>query len=222
MEAANQIASGEQATLDGTLRISASGAFAEKHISQALVEFAKENPTLNIELDFSTRLINFVDDGFDFAIRNGTLQESNMVARKLTERTLIAAASPVYLKQHGTPKTPKDLLKHKCLIAQYDRWKFQHKNKTIELKVPSNWRSNNARAITQACKSGLGIAYMAPSSYGNSLESGELPPILTPYSQHFTSWIVYPSRKYLPLRAHKAIDYLLSYFKDWREGKEIK
>ena len=87
-------ARGEQSELSGHIRISAAGDFAETTISEALAQFVKQHPGLSIDIDFNTRVVNLVDEGFDFAIRYGQLKESNLVARKLIERRLVAAAAP--------------------------------------------------------------------------------------------------------------------------------
>lgn len=218
MEEANRVTADNTAKIEGRLRISAGGEFASQYIVPALAEFAIKNPGLSIDLDFNSRNVNFIDDGFDFAIRYGNLTDPSVVARKLLTRTLVAAASPSYLKEFGTPKHPKDLVNHNCLIANSDIWKFKTSKGLLDVQVSGKWKSNSGSSIVQACTQGLGIAYMPKSSFRNSLKSKKLEAILNPYwTKEVATWIVYPDRHFVPLRARRAIGYLLEYFENWEE-----
>ncbi|KXF81771.1 LysR family transcriptional regulator [Enterovibrio coralii] len=215
---ANESVTSSQLELQGTLRISMAGSFAEQFVAPALVEFAKLHPELTVEVDFSSRRVNFIEDGFDFAIRYGRLQDSGLVARKLADRSLMAVASKEYLLDNGEPDVPKALAKHSCLITNNDTWVFEQNGKEIPVKVSGRFRCNNAKAIVDACKAGLGIAYMPKSSFQQSIAEGSLVPILEPFwTDNITSWIVYQNRRFLPLKARLAIDYLLAHFSEWRE-----
>ena len=215
---ANEGLKSQQVQLNGTLRVSAAGEFAEEYVAPALIEFAAQHPDLNIDINFNSRVVNFVEEGIDFAIRYGRLNDSGLIARKLARRTLAAAASPEYLARHGTPTHPSELKNHSCLIANNDRWLFDDKSLSLEVKVDGRWRSNGARALVKACKEGLGICYMPRSSYGETIEDNGLVEILKPYgTQEVTTWIVYANRKYLPARARLAVQYLLEKFEDWKE-----
>ncbi|TNE96826.1 MAG: LysR family transcriptional regulator [Gammaproteobacteria bacterium] len=218
LQQANEQVATEQVTLNGTLRISAAGAFAEQFVAPALIEFAGNHPELSIEMDFDTRMTNFIEDGIDFAIRYGQLADSGLVARKLLDRPLMAAASPEYLEQHGIPNHPDHLKHHSCLVTNNNSWQFEMDGKPYNIRISGRWRSNNAHAIAEACKQGLGIAYMPKSSFLDALEKGDVVPVLQPYwSRHASSWIVYQNRRFLPLRARLAINHLLSHFEHWRE-----
>ena len=218
LEEANQNVSHRQLSLSGTLRVSAAGQFAERYVAPALVEFAALHPQLCVDIDFNSRLVNFVEEGIDFSIRYGRLNDSGLVARKLVDRALIAAASPAYLQQRGIPQHPNELRGHDCLIANNDLWLFDSDEGAIEVRVKGRWRSNNAWAIIDACKAGLGVSYMPKSSLADALEDGSLVPLLESYgSRDITSWIVYANRKFLPSRARLAIQFLLEHFADWKE-----
>lgn len=218
LQQANESISHERTRLDGTLLISAAGAFAEHHIAPAMADFAAQHPKLKIELNFSTHMVNFVEEGYDFAIRYGRLADSGLIARKLVSREMIAAASPDYLREHGTPERPETLTRHHCLIANSDQWRFLEGESEILVKVNGRWKSNNAVSTVSACKKGLGIAYMPKTSYLDSLTTGACVPILEAFKpKEQSTWIVYQNRKYLPAKARHAIDFLLSRFKDWQE-----
>lgn len=218
IEEANQSVSDEHVELSGVLRVSAAGEFAENYVAPLLIQFAKDHPKLSVDIDFNSRIVNFVEEGIDFAVRYGRLDDSGLVARKLVDRTLIAAASPEYLNSHGIPKHPRDLHQHQCLITTNDSWRFDIEKEPVQIKVVGRWRSNSGRSIVNACRAGMGIAYMPKSSFGESLYDGSLVPILHEFgSKGVTSWVVYANRKFLPTRARLAIQFLLEHFQDWTE-----
>ena len=207
----------QQVTLSGTLRVSAAGAFAEEHVAPALMEFAKSYPELTIEMDFNSRMVNFIEDGIDFAIRYGALKDSGLVARKLVDRPMAAVASQEYLTRHGEPTHPNQLKQHSCIIANNDHWLFENGQNTISTRVHGRWKSNNSNAVISACERGLGIAYMPKSSLAKGLNSGLLTPVLQDFwGKGNSSWIVYQNQRFLPLRARLAIDYLVAHFSGWR------
>ena len=218
IEEANQSAKGADAALAGLIRVSAAGTFAENRVSPVLARFARENPKISIEIDFNISNVDLIAQGFDFAVRYGVLADSSLIARKLSERHMICAASPDYLKRHGTPKHPSELKQHSCLTTSTDRWIFNDKNskETLEIRVSGRWVSTNGYALRYAALEGLGVTYTPLVNLKPALEKGELIPILQGFEDNSrSSWIVYPHRRHLPLRVRRAISYLLEHCKDY-------
>ncbi len=216
LEQANEQVSQQQTHLTGTLKVSAAGGFAEHFLAPALMEFASNYPDLTIELDLNSRLVNLIEDGVDFAIRYGELNDSSLIARKLVSRPLMAVASKSYLDKHGVPKHPVHLKHHNCLIANKETWEFESDGKKEQIKVNGRWKSNNANLIMQACIKGLGVAYMPKSTFEDAVNDNLLIPILAPYwGRGANSWIVYPNKRFMPLRVRAAIDFLVEYFATW-------
>lgn len=211
LQDAQQQLTGDSQSIEGRLRISLAGHFAECYLAPIIVDFVKQHPKLFVDLDFNSRNINLVDEGFDFAIRYGHLSDSSLVARKLTERKLIAAASKHYLQKFGEPIHPNELKRHQCLVTNLEHWRFIEAGKEFQVKVSPAWKSNNNNAILAACKAGLGIAYIPETSYQDSFQTSELMPVLEPFwLPSIPSWIIYPSRRFLPTRARKLIEYLIA------------
>lgn len=218
LQQANEQINQQQFHLNGTLRVSAAGGFAEHFVAPALMEFAHQHPELNVDMDFNSRIVNFVEDGVDFAIRYGELADSSLVARKLVNRPMMAAASLSYLQNNGEPKHPSHLKNHNCIVSNNDVWRFDHEAGQDNIKVKGRWRSNNANAVIEACESGLGIAYMPKSTFRHAIENGRLVPILEPFwGKGTSSWIVYQNKRFMPLRARLAIDFLFKYFEGWED-----
>lgn len=218
LQQANELVNQQQFHLNGTLRVSAAGGFAEHKVAPALMEFALQHPELTVDMDFNSRMVNFVEDGIDFAIRYGELTDSSLVARKLVNRPMMAVASKTYLKKNAAPKHPGHLKNHSCIISNNDVWKFSKAGIQDNIKIKGRWRSNNANAVVEACERGLGIAYMPKNTFRNAIEQGRLVPILEPFwGQGTSSWIVYQNNRFMPLRARLAIDFLFQYFSDWED-----
>ena len=218
LQQANEQLNQQQVHLSGTLRVSSAGGFAEYYVAPALMEFAAQYPELTIDINFNSRLVNLLEDGIDFAIRYGELADSSLVARKLVSRPLMAAASQEYLDRYGIPGHPGHLKGHSCIVANNDAWEFNIDGVTEYVKVKGRFRSNNASVVLKACKRGLGIAYLPKSTFDKAIEQDQLVPVLEPYwGKGSSSWIVYQNKRFMPLRARLAIDFLVQYFADWEE-----
>lgn len=218
LDQANEQLRLQQFQLKGTLRVSAAGTFAEQFVVPVLIEFAQQHPELSVEMDFNSKAVNFVEEGIDFAIRYGQLADSNLIARKLADRPMMAAASASYIDQQGEPTHPEQLKNHSCIISNNDHWVFQQSGEATSIKVNGRWRCNNAHAVIEACEKGLGIAYMPKTNFARLIESRQLTPVLEPYwSKGSSSWIVYQNRRFLATRARLAIDHLLNHFAEWNE-----
>lgn len=213
LQQANDQINTQQLKLEGVLRVSAAGTFAEQQVAPALMEFALLHPGLSIEIDFNSKKVNFIEDGVDFAIRYGSLKDSGLVARKLLAHPMMAVASQSYLETFSEPKHPNELKDHSCIISNNEHWLFELEDRRESIKVSGRWRSNNAHAVVNACEQGLGIAYMPEHNFLTSVELGKLIPIMQPFwRKDSNSWVVYQNRRFLPIRARMAIDYLIEHF----------
>ncbi|MEM9162710.1 MAG: LysR family transcriptional regulator [Cyanobacteria bacterium P01_F01_bin.4] len=221
LEEANQVVVGETAEVVGRIRIAAAGAFAERYVAPLLAEFASQHPKVQVEIDFNSRNINLIDEGFDFAVRYGVLEDSSLIARKLTGRALVACASADYLQRQGTPIDPEELSAHACLLSNSNRWRFAYPEGPRYIRVSGPWVSNNGPALAAAAVRGLGIVYSPQVNLAEALDTGQLIPILQDFWDcDRATWIVYPSRRHLPLRVRKAVDFLLDHFQT--DGKTLR
>ena len=220
IEEVNQDISGASANLEGPLRISAAGPFAEKEAIPALLEFAERNPGISLDVKFNNRNVDLVEEGYDFAIRYGVLADSALVARKLATRQLVCGASPAYLEQFGEPKEPGDLRHHACLLTNTSSWRFQDPGtgKPIQIKVGGRIRTDSIQVMRSAAARGFGIAYTPIENLQDMIETGSIRQILQGFEDKSRShWIVYPDRRLVPLRVRAAIDFLLTAFAGSRD-----
>jgi len=204
---------GTQKSPKGLIRITGAGDFVSHQIAPLLVLFMKKYPLVNIEIDFSGRNVNLIEEGFDLAIRFGRMQDSNLIARPLTKRRMSLVATTCYLEKFGNLTVPEDLTAHNCLIAITNRWRFNIEGITKEIKVQGNWRSNNGDAIKQACLADLGIAHLAKDLVQSLVDQGKLVYLLDDYQvSDNATWLVYPKKDLIPHRVRLLIDFLLAKF----------
>jgi DNA-binding transcriptional LysR family regulator len=210
LEAALSEVSSAQRKLEGRLRIaSPSGSFADQVVGPALNEMAAQHPNVEIEIDFNARQVDILSEGYDFAIRAGPMQSSGLIARPLSSRTRIAAASPEYLAKNGSPRHPTELRDHQCILTHSGKWRFTEGGKPLDIKVAGRLSLNSGSAILDACSRGLGVAYMAVGGFEDTLSRGALTPILKEFWHTDRSiHIVRPDRRFTPRRVVAAIELL--------------
>lgn len=218
-EILNTLEDAEQAVIDlqerprGILRVTVAGAFGEDFIAPAALDFMADHPGLSVELDFSNRLIDLISDGYDLAIRAGTLQDSSLIARRIASRKLVTCASPTYIARNGVPPTVHALTNHNCLLGTLDTWRFREGGKNFDLRVQGNWRSNNGRALLQAARQGLGLVQLPSFYVDEDLAAGELVAVLEDFNPTDTGvWAVYPHNRHLSAKVRLFVNFLAERF----------
>jgi DNA-binding transcriptional LysR family regulator len=185
IEDAEQAMSASRTALRGALKVSAPMSFGVSHVSPLIAAFLAEHPAVRIHLELSDRQVDLIGEGFDVALRIGTLPDSTLIARRLGGLRMIACASPAYLREHGTPATPADLHRHACLLyGQEGRtgWEFQIDGARRTFDVGGPLVANNGDAVRDAAVAGLGVALLPHFIVDASLRNGALVPILEPYA----------------------------------------
>lgn len=165
----------------GHLRVSVGTAIAKQILGPALPVFLTRYPDITVELHVSDRQIDLVAEQVDVAIRSGALGDSSLVARKIAEATRVICASPIYLKQHGSPRVPGDLLQHNCLTLPgpaWSHWPFHTHEGINRLAVSGTFTTDNADLLLDMAVAGLGIARLADFMVARAIRQGTLVPLL--------------------------------------------
>lgn len=198
----------------GTLRLTVAGAFGERYVAPAAAEFMRRYPDVSVNLDFTSRLVDLVSEGYDLAIRAGVLKDSSLVARRIAERRLLVCASRDYLSDRGQPASLADLRQHHCLVGSVPTWRFREQNgHHIDLKIQGNWRSNNGYALLAAARKGLGLVQLPEFYVHDDIAAGRLLPVLEKYQPTDTAvWAIYPGNKHLSPKVSLFIDHLVASF----------
>ena len=221
--------SNQHCALKGKIKIAAPLSFGLAHLGPALRKFNEINPEIDFDIDFNDRKIDLIGEGFDLAIRIAQLDDSSLMARRLTSIRLILCASPGYLKRYGTPRIPEDLnLGHVRLHYkdQPDHWQLndEHGN-NISVKIPSVLSANNGDFLCQSAIDGLGLIYTPDFICYKPIKLGQLQPILVDSIKEveINAYAIYPQTRHLSKRVRSLVDYLAQYFGDepyWRINKQ--
>jgi DNA-binding transcriptional LysR family regulator len=165
----------------GHLRISVGTAVAKQILRPALPLFFERYPDITVELHVSDRQIDLVAEQVDVALRSGALGDSTLVARKVAEATRVICASPDYLRKHGAPRVPADLLRHNCLTLPgpaWAQWPFHTHEGINRLAVAGSFTSDNADLLLDMAIAGLGIARLADFMVARAVQQDALVPLL--------------------------------------------
>ncbi|WP_302482038.1 LysR family transcriptional regulator [uncultured Haemophilus sp.] len=202
-------------SLQGNLLISVPRDFGLLYISPNLPKFIELHPNLHVEIEFEDKRVDLVAEGYDLALRIGYMQDSSLVARKISSSPMHFVASPSYLEARGTPLTPDDLEYHQGLLYKSSlnqvHWQSTKANQIQRYKIQSKVVSNNGMALLEMTKAGLGISNSPSFFVKDALASGELVEILSEYQQKpLDIYVVYPNRRHLPAKVRAFIEFLAS------------
>lgn len=211
LEQANYTLSESAETPKGHIRISSGGAWVAQVVSPVLTEFLSLHPEVSIHLDFTSREVDLIKEGYDLAIRFGKLADSSLTARKLASRRLVVCGAPDYLKRAGAPQHPNQLDRFQCLAGHTDHWRFQWDGQSLLVRANGRFRCGNPIALASAAQRGLGLIYVPYFYVADHLKSGQLVSVLEPYvAQDKASWLIYPSHDYLPQATRMLIQHILT------------
>jgi DNA-binding transcriptional LysR family regulator len=202
----------------GTLRVAAPMSFSILHLGPVIQTFLAQFPGVTVELNMDDRQVDLVEEGYDVAIRIGQLQDSNLVARKITSTRQVMCASPVYLAKRGTPERPEDLLEHNCIVYSFlltpREWRLVSADgETHAVPVNGTLHSNNGLVNRAAAIAGAGIVLLPTFYIGDQVRSGVLTPVLCAFKpQELAVYAVYPERRNLMPKVRAFIDFLATTF----------
>ena len=200
-------------SLQGNLLISVPRDFGLLYISPNLPKFIELHPNLHVEIEFEDKRVDLVAEGYDLALRIGYMQDSSLVARKISSSPMHFVASSSYLEARGIPLTPDDLEYHQGLLYKTSlnqvHWQSTKANQIQRYKIQSKVVSNNGMALLEMTKAGLGISNAPNFFVKEALASGELVEILSEYKQKpLDIYVVYPNRRHLPAKVRAFIEFL--------------
>lgn len=216
-EAAKAALGHHSGNVTGTLRVAASSSFAQLYVMPYLSEFLELYPSVDIELKLSDLQMNLIEGGYDVALRNYAIADSNLRARKVADDQRILCASPGYLSKHGTPTTPEELATHQLLIF-FDGAprKLVADNGSCACTFPppgakKRVSCDDGTSMKIATQSGVGISMNSRWSISEELKSGSLVRVLPEYEVEDESaiWLVYPKSNVLTVKVRVFIDFLL-------------
>lgn len=199
----------------GRLRVSAPVLFGRRCVAPVLARLAAQHAKLELEMSFSDRLVDLVEDGFDLAIRNGDIGDSaGLMTRTVGLQRMTVCASPAYLAAHGAPRT-LDELRALSAIA-YGRagrtrpWLFPLGDcEPVEVMPASRLRFDDLETIADAAAAGHGLAWLPCWLIRERVSRGTLVPVLAELPRLvFKTHALWPRAPHLPMRVRLALDAL--------------
>lgn len=200
----------------GRLRITAPLELGRRHLLPIIADFCGEHPEIEIDLDVSDRMRDFVDDPIDLAFRLSRPEDSSLIARPISDLQAVTVAAPAYLERHGEPKHPQDLDRHSCIGYRYPttgavyQWSFLIDGQEQRYTARCAIVVNDPETSCEAAALGLGILQTGSNYATPYLADGRLRLLMKRFiATTRTIYLCYPSRDHIPLRVSAFIDHAL-------------
>jgi DNA-binding transcriptional LysR family regulator len=201
--------------MSGEIRLTVATSFGMDQIVPLLPAFLEDYPHLRVRLSLSDTLADIIGEGFDLAIRMGSLQDSNLVSRKLCHLQRVVVASPSYIAKHGVPTVPADLAHHNCLMWEppmdhLNHWPFVIDAERTSMEISGNFQTSSGVSSVYMCLAGVGVTRMAEHMVLPSIRSNMLVPLLTSFQANDETAIyaIYARGSTLHPRVRVFIDYI--------------
>jgi DNA-binding transcriptional LysR family regulator len=211
----------ENDDIAGRIRICAPQSFGELQLIDQLSSFMTKYPNLTIELKLSDHYVNLIDEGFDIGLRIGQMEDSNLIARKISQVSSLLVASPEFLSRYVTQhnksiNSPADLNNTPCIYDSNRRsgtkWQFKKGEQDHTIKITPRLTVNSAVASCKAAIDGLGVALLPNFSVQAALNKKQLVSLLPEFeTPEIGIYAIYPHKQHLTTKVKKLLDYLLSY-----------
>lgn len=217
----------ENARPAGILRVVTPNSFGTLYLKDAVFDFVREQPQLQVGLilddytpiTYSLKTHDFVEKGYDVAIRTSPLRDSRLITRRIATLEWILCASPDYLRREGRPKTVEELKTRPCLGHLYldangKKWRFSTPKGALSVKIDGPVHSNNTIVLRDAALSGLGIALLPGAYVASELASKRLVQISMPQVRAPRRQIaaIYPKTTLVARKVRLFVDFLVKWF----------
>jgi DNA-binding transcriptional LysR family regulator len=208
--------SSSQSLPSGRLRVEMAGAFAEQLVIPALHDFHARYPDIHIDLGVGDRLVDYLAENVDCALRAGTPSDQSLIARRVAEINLITCATPEYIEKFGIPERPEDLeTGHHAVSyfrAQTGRtipFEFKRGNEALEIAPRYILSVNDSRSYVSAALNGLGVVQAPGFMVRDALAEGKLIRVLSEWQRSpLPLHIVYPPNRHLSNKVRVFVDWL--------------
>ena len=210
----------------GTLRVMAPTWTAGQRLADLLAEYHRRYPEILLDLSFQDRPVDLVEEGYDLAIRVVAGPDSlppGLIARPVRPATFYLAASRDYVKRHGIPKSAEDLARHDFVAAgNMESLPLTGPNGKVEIPMRVVLRFRSLAGVANAVAAGVGLAPVPALFFEDPVFKDVLVPVLTEHPLfEATLYLVYVSRKYMPLKIRTFVDFIVESISGIRDPKRI-
>ena len=212
IEAAETGIAEERQSPRGPIRIGLPLSFGLKRLGPLLLDFARRYPEVSLDMDYTDRRVNLIEEGIDLSIRITARLEPGDVARRIGSSHLLVVAAPDYLARHGTPRHPDELAHHECLgytAGGSQAWSFVVDGQTRNVAVRSRIKAGNGDVLAEAAALGMGIACQPDFIVDSFIASGRVRTILDDFpAPELGIYVVLPGNRHVPHRVRVLMDFL--------------
>ena len=212
VEAAQTDLAAERLTPRGHIRIGLPLSFGLKRVAPLLLDFASQYPEVSLDMDYSDRRMNLIEEGIDLSIRITRQLAAGDVTRKLGHSRMKVIASPAYLARHGRPQKPADLAFHEYLgytLAGSASLQFLVDGQPVTVPVRSRIAASNGEVLIEAAARGMGITCHPDFIVDDYLQRGEVEQVLADYPlPELGIYAMLPSNRQVPHRVRVLMDFL--------------
>jgi DNA-binding transcriptional LysR family regulator len=193
--------------------------FGTRHLAPALADFALEHPRVELDIALDDRPVDLVGEGFDLAVRIGSLRDSSLIARRIAPVRKVAVASPAYLEARGRPERPRDLAHHDILLYSHEQWRFRVGDRWEQVRPRPRLRADSGEMLLAAAEAGLGVCILPSFLAAQAFQSATLEPLLRDYPMEEAALhVVMPPGRAATARVRALVDFLVDRFgpaPDW-------
>jgi DNA-binding transcriptional LysR family regulator len=214
IEDAEAAVRGAHETARGTLGVTASVMFGRLFVAKILVEFLAKHPQVTARALLVDQVVDLIDEGLDVAVRIARLEDSSLTSVKVGAVRRVTCASPAYLKQHGVPRVPRDLLEHRTFVFSPERaapaWAFEHRGKALSLRPRATLLVNGSEVGIEAAVAGFGITRALSYMVAAHVHEGRLQVVLEDYeAEPIPIHVVYREGRRAPARVRAFVDFVV-------------
>lgn len=202
-----------QSVPSGQLRVSLP--LAGMLLMPTIASFMQAYPQINLDLDFTDRLVDVIEEGFDAVIRTGEVRDTRLMSRKLGTFRHRIVASPGYLEQYGRPETPEELVQHRCLHHRFansgtlEPWPLVRDGTALKVDLPATLVASTLEPLIYLAERSFGITCLPPFAVAQALSEGKLVSLLEDNLQDTGTFrVLWPTSRYLSPKVRAFVDYM--------------
>jgi DNA-binding transcriptional LysR family regulator len=220
IEEAEHVLKEAQHKPSGILRLDLPVSFGRIKMVPLFGPFQTQYPDVRLSVTFTDRYIDLIEEGVDICVRFGDLQDSTLIARRLTSTQFKVVGSPSYLAKHGRPRSPDDLARHNCLAftsrdTRLTRpWWFDLADGETTQMPKGTISFTDGAAMCEAACAGYGLAQLHEYYLDMEIARGRLVPVLEKFKPKAQPiWLVYPQTRHLTPKVRAFVDFMAAQFR---------
>lgn len=187
-------------------------------LTPVMAKFMRAWPEVHLDLDFSDRLVDVVEEGFDAVIRTGQPSDSRLMSRNVGRFKLRIVASSEYLARCGVPETPDDLAHHQCLhqrspsTGKLRPWPFARWERQGKIILPERMSATAVDPLIELATQGMGIACLPPFAIRSEIADGRLVSILDEWVEETDQFnVLWPASRQITPKLRAFVDFMVEH-----------